>query len=425
MTPTPYRIAAATALLAVLLPMMAWAAPAAFNAEAATQAYLSTLKGAARAKSDAYFEGGYWITLWGTLVAVLSDVILLKTGLSAGFRNWGERVVKNRFGQTALYAVPYVLIGTVLTLPWTIYTGFFREKQYGLMNQGFGSWAWEQAIATGVSVIVFALVIASLMAGIRRSPRRWWLWGTGFSAVFIAFFALLAPVFFAPMFNTYTELKPGPVRDRIVAMAQAKHVPAEHIYLFDQSKQHKRISANVSGLGPTIRISLNDNLLNRSTLPETASVMGHELGHYVLGHVWTGILYFSLLFGAAFFVASRAVPLLVQRFGVSWGLRGVDDVAALPVYAIVIGVIMLLASPVMNSITRTSESAADAFGLDAAKEPDGFASIAMKLSEYRKIEPSALEEILFYDHPSGATRVRMAMAWKAKHLTGQNSAAPQ
>jgi STE24 endopeptidase len=389
---------------------------AGFDPEAATQAYLGTLKGAARAKSDAYFEGGYWLPLWATLIGVLVDLALLRAQFSVRFRDWAERKAKRPFLQAMLFAVPYFLAGSLLTLPWTIYANFIRERQYDLMSQSFIAWLGEQLIGLGIGLVLVPFVIACALTGLRRVPKTWWLWGTGFSALFVAFFALIAPVFIAPLFNSYTELSPGPVRDRIVAMARAYQVPAAHIYVFDQSKQTKRVSANVSGLGPTIRISLNDNLLNRTSLPETASVMGHELGHYVLGHIFKLIPAFSIVFGIAFWLASIGVPRMVRRWGQAWGLRGVDDLAAVPVYSIVISVAMLLMTPITNIIVRTQESQADAFGLEAAREPDGFAAAALQLAEYRKIEPSPVEEFLLYDHPSGATRIRMAMAWKLHHL---------
>ncbi len=395
-------------------PALAAAVP--FDPEAASAAYMSTLSGAAKAKSDAYFEGGYWLILWGALATILVELIVLKTGLSARFRDWGEKFTQRKFVHGALYALPYVIVTALIALPWTLYTAFFREKQYDLMNLSLAGWLGEYAIDQVIGTIAFMLILPLAFLGIRKSPKRWWLWSTGFTALFIGFFIMIAPIFISPLFNDYTELKAGPTRDRIVAMAAAKDVPAEHIYVVNSSKQSKRISANVSGLGPTIRISLNDNLLDRSTLPETASVMGHELGHYVLGHIWKLLISLSLIFGLAFFVASRAVPAIVSRWGRGWGLRDHTDIAAVPVYAIVISVVMVLLTPVTNSIIRINESEADAFGLESAREPDGFASIAMKLSEYRKIDPSAIEEILFYDHPSGATRVRMAMNWKAKHL---------
>jgi STE24 endopeptidase len=406
----------AIGLVIAALPSLALAQAVPFDPEAATQAYLATLKGAARAKSDAYFEGGYWLPLWGTLIGLAIDFFILRRRLSTRFRDWAERTVRRPFLQSMLYALPYTAAGTLLLLPWTIYQGFVREKQYDLMNQSFGGWLGEQAISFGISLVMSSIVLACIVAGIRKSPKRWWLWATGFAAAFIGFFVLIAPIFITPLFNTYSELRPGPVRDRIVAMATANHVPAEHIYVFDQSKQTKRVSANVSGLGPTIRISLNDNLLNRTTLPETASVMGHELGHYVLRHMLIVIPAFSIIFGIAFWFASLVVPKIIRRWGQGWGLTGPTDLASIPVYTMAVSVAMLFLTPMVNSLIRTNESAADAFGLETAREPDGFAKTALMLSEYRKIEPGPIEEMLFYDHPSGATRIRMAMAWKAKHL---------
>lgn len=403
--------------LALVAPGTALAAQSGgvFDPEAATQAYLATLKGAARAKSDAYFEGGYWILLWGTLVAIVSDLVILRTGLSARFRDWAERWGKWRWLQTMLWTLPYILVSTLIVAPWTIYTEFVREGQYGLMNQTFVDWLGEAGITLAIEILFLAIGLAIIMGLIRKFPKSWWLWGAGAMTGMAAFAALIVPVFINPLFNTYTELQAGPVRDRIVAMAESQNVPAEHVYLFDASKQTKRISANVSGLGPTIRISLNDNLLNRTSLPETAAVMGHELGHYVLSHIYKMIAAFALVFVLIFFAASRAVPAMIARWGSNWGVRGVDDVAAVPVYFIALSVAGLVLTPVNNSIIRWNESEADAFGLDVAREPDGFAQAAMQLSEYRKIEPGALEEILFYDHPSGRTRVRMSMEWKARH----------
>lgn len=414
---TGRKAALAVAGLALLLPGAAWAAQAggAFDPNAATDAYMATLRGAARAKSDAYFEGGYWLILWGALAAIVTDLVILRTGLSARFRDWAERWGKWRWLQTMLWTLPYVIVSTLIMAPWVIYTDFIREDQYDLMNQSFPEWLGDQGIELAISLVFLAIGLAIIMGLIRKFPKSWWLWGAGAMTGMAAFGALIVPVFINPLFNTYTELDQGPVRDRIVAMAQSQNVPAEHIYLFDASKQTKRISANVSGLGPTIRISLNDNLLNRTSLPETAAVMGHELGHYVLGHVYELIASFALVFLAMFFAASRAVPAMINRWGGKWGVRGVDDVAAVPVYMIVLSIAGLIMTPINNTIIRMNESQADAFGLDVAREPDGFAQAAMRLSEYRKIEPGALEEILFYDHPSGRTRVQMSMDWKARH----------
>lgn len=409
-------VAAGLALMPVAAMAAAPVAAPAFDVDAATRLYLDSLQGPARAQSDAYFEGGYWLILWGTLVALLSDGIILRSGVSARLRDWAERVTRRRFLQAMVWTAPYVVAGAILTAPWVYYTQYVREKSYGLLTQDFGPWLSEAGISFAVNLVVMMIALPLVWWGIRASPRRWWLWGAGAAAAFMAVIVAVSPVFISPLFNDYTEMQGGAMRDRIVAMAQSQNVPAEHIYVFDQSRQHKRISANVSGLGPTIRISLNDNLLERTSPPEVAAVMGHELGHYVLNHIWKLLAMVVALFVAMFWLAWRAVPWIIGRWGGRWQLRGVDDLAALPVYFMVLNIAGMMMTPLFNNMVRYNESAADAFGLDVAREPDGFANVAMRLSEYRKIEPTRLEEFLFYDHPSGATRVRMAMEWKARHV---------
>jgi STE24 endopeptidase len=146
------------------------------------------------------------------------------------------------------------------------------------------------------------------------------------------------------------------------------------------------------------------------------AVMGHEMGHYKLGHIGELLLYLTLMVFGLMFLSWWAAPRLLARYGERWGVREVSDPAVAPLFSIIISLVLLLLTPLLNTMVRTNESEADAFGLQAARQPDGFAMTAMQLSEYRKLEPTALEEALFYDHPSGRTRVRMAMEWKAKHL---------
>jgi STE24 endopeptidase len=392
------------------------AAPGGFDVEAATRAYLDTLQGAARERSDNYFEGGYWMLLWGALVAVASSWVMLRFGWSAAWSRWAGRVTKRRWLQPALYGLPFVIVSTLIVFPWTVYSGWWREKQYGLMNQSLGEWLGEQAIGLAIGTVMTAILLMIVYAVIRRAPRSWWLWATGAVMAFLAFTILISPVFISPLFNDYRPMEPGPMRDQILAMARAHDVPAENVYVFDQSKQHNRISANVSGLGPTIRISLNDNLLNRASPAEVKAVMGHELGHYVLGHIWKLLMGFGLVVLGGFFLMRWLAPRILARRGERWGVTEVADPASAPLLLAIFSVYTLIATPVTKSIIRMEESQADAFGLEAAREPDGFAATAMKLSEYRKIEPSALEEAIFFDHPSGRTRVRMAMEWKARHL---------
>jgi STE24 endopeptidase len=392
------------------------AAASAFDVDAATRAYLDMVQGAARERSNSYFEGGYWLLLWGTLLSVLVNWALLHFGWSARWSRWAGRVTRRDWLRPALYALPYILATTLILAPWSIYTGFFRERSYGLMNLSLGGWLGEQGIALAISLVIAPLVLMAIFAVIRRAPRSWWLWGTGVTVAFLTFAALVSPVFIAPLFNTYEPMAEGPLRNEILAMARVNAIPADDVYVFNASKQTDRISANVSGLGPTVRIALNDNLLNRTSPEEIKAVMGHEMGHYVLNHVPKRIMSMSLVLLAMFFVLWWATPRLLRRHAARWKVAGPADPAALPAYAVVASVFMLLMTPVLNSITRVSEIEADRFGRDAAREPDGFARVAMRLSEYRKLEPGPLEEIIFFTHPSGYNRVRASMEWKARHL---------
>ena len=391
-------------------------AAAPFDAETATRAYLATLQGPARAASDAYFEGGYWLPLWGTLIALLVYGAMLRFGWSARWSAWSKRVTKGPVRQSALYALPFTLIAALLSLPWSIYTGFIREKQYGLMNQSFGGWLGEAGISLVISLVMTMIFFMIIFAVIRRAPRSWWAWATAATAALLALMIMVSPVFVSPLFNKYPPMAAGPLRDEILTMAHAQKIPADNVYVFDASKQSKRISANVSGLGPTIRISLNDNLLNRSTPAGIKAVMGHEMGHYVRGHIGNLIAWFSAIALGGFLLLWWLSPRVLGRYGERWGVTSVADPAVAPLFSIILSLYGLAIGPLMNNIVRYNESDADAFGLEAAREPDGFAMTAMQLSEYRKIEPTALEETLFYDHPSGRTRVKMAMEWKAKHL---------
>ena len=388
-----------------------------FDVDAATRAYLDLLQGPARAKSDAYFEGGYWLILWNALVAVLVYGALLASGVSSRLRDLAARRVKRRWLVPGLYGVLFTLATFLLFLPWSIYTGFVREAQYDLMSQTFGAWLLDQLKLLGVSLVVNASLFTAIYAVIRRFPRAWWAVGTAVVIGFLTLALLLGPVFIEPMFNRYTEMPVGPLRDRIVAMAAAHDIPAEHIYVSDASRQTKRISANVAGLGPTIRIALNDNLLNRTSPDEVAAVMGHEMGHYVLNHIWWLLFWFGLGVLVVFAVIAALAPRLIARHP-RWGVRDVADPAGAPLLLAIASVLGALATPYISSVTRWEESQADRFGLDAARAPDGFASVAIRLSEYRKLEPGPVEEFLFFDHPSGAMRVRMAMQWKKDNIPG-------
>lgn len=384
--------------------------------EAATKAYLALISGEARKKSDEYFEGGYVLQAVDFGYALVVAGILLWGRFSARMRNLATRITRSRFLQVPVYAIQYFIVTAILTFPLTWYQDFTREHKYGLSNQDFAGWFSDWIKLFGVSTLVLIVVITILYAVMRGTKDNWWKWGTLISVIAVAFVTMYAPVYVLPLINDYKPLPESPIKEQILSMARGNGIPVTNVYEFNASKQSKRVSANVSGLFGTTRISMNDNLMNRSTPKEIRAVLGHEMGHYVLGHIYTGMTWFLMLFFIAFWFANWGYKKLTAMFGNQWDVHEIADPAGLPVIFALFAIISFVGTPVTNTATRFIEGQADIFGLNTAREPDGFAQAALKLSEYRKLEPTYWEEVVFYDHPSGRTRISQAMHWKAEHL---------
>jgi STE24 endopeptidase len=382
----------------------------------ATRAWLDTVPADKRAKSDAYFEGGYWLILWDFLVAAAISIFLLASRISARLRDFAERTTRFKFLQIILYAIPVLLLIYVLGFPLTVYERFFREHAYGMATQNFAQWFSEQLVMLAVSLVVTSLLLIGLYAVFRRAPRTWWVWGTVVSILFAVLGIMLSPVYIEPLFNTYKPLNDPAINEPILAMARANQIPVTQVYEVDASRQTKRVSANVSGFLGTTRIALNDNLLKQCTLPEIREVMAHEMGHYILNHSFKLVLYFSLAFLAGFVALRAFFQGAVDRWGARWGVRGIADPAGLPLLALIFSAVFFVLTPVINTAVRVTEREADAFSINTSREPDAFAKVALKLGEYRKLDPTPMEEFIFFDHPSGRARIRMAMDWKAANL---------
>jgi STE24 endopeptidase len=399
-------------------------AMAPFDVAAATEAYLSALTPEEKERSDSYFEGGYWLQLWALILALLVAWLLLGSRLSARMRDLAERLTRRSPLRTILYVALYTVVGSVLLFPFTVYRDFFREHEYGLATQSFGPWMRDWLVELAVNVILFSLLAAAVYGAIRRSPRRWWLWASGVTSVFLILAMLIAPVFILPLFNDYTSLEDGPVRDAVLSLARANGVPADQVYTYDASRQTTRIGANVSGFLGTLRISLNDNLLNQGTLADVKAVVAHEIGHYVLHHVSEMLVYFAVLITVGYAFVYWAFGRVVARWGKRWEVGGVGDLAGLPLLVVLFVVYLFLMTPVINTIIRTNEEEADLFALNASGEPDGRARTAMMHAEDRKVDPGVIEEWIFFDHPSARNRVLMAMRWKAEHLEPATAGRP-
>ena len=403
--------------LVVPVAMVAQPAPSdSFDVEAATNAYLAQLTPEEKERSDSYFEGGYWLQLWGILYTLGVAWLLLGTGLSARMRDLAERLTKRSPLQTVFYSVQYIVTATILFFPLTVYQGFFREHQYGLATQTFLPWMRDQLMDLGLTVLLFPLLLVPLYGVFRKAPKTWWIWGSAIGVTFVMFIMLIGPVFIAPFFNTYVALEDETIKEPILSMAKANGIEVDNVYQFDASRQTTRVSANVSGFLGTLRISLNDNLLNRCSLAEIREVMAHEMGHYVLNHMYETIVFFGIILIFGFVFIRWSFEWVRKRWGNRWSVSGIGDLAGMPLLAALFALFFFLITPFMNTFIRVNEAEADLFALHAAREPDGAAEVALKLAEYRKLDPGPIEEWIFYDHPSGRSRIHMAMTWKAENL---------
>ncbi|HRD27661.1 MAG TPA: M48 family metallopeptidase [Caulobacter sp.] len=385
-----------------------------FDAAAETAKYLATLSPEAHARATAYTQGGHWLLLWGTLVAILVSWIIIRTGVLPRIRDGAG---KGGIGWLAALAVlpVWFVMDSLLSLPWALYTDWWRQTQYGLTSQALGGWFADWGKGLGVGLVMTVILFSLIYWLMRLSPRRWWLWGGLVTSAFLIFGMVIAPVLIEPLFNKYTPAPPGPVRETVVAMAQANGVPSDKIFIYNGSKQSNAYTANVSGLFGSARVAMSDTMFKKGAdIAEVRGVVGHEMGHYVHMHALWFAGVFSVVAMLGFWLANRLFPLAARLMGS--GVETIADPAGLPVLMTVLSVLSLLGTPLINTVVRTAEADADNFSLQRVNEPDGLAKALVKTIEYRAATPGRWEEIIFYDHPSVGWRVRNAMDWKAAHL---------
>lgn len=389
-----------------------------FDPVAATAAHIDSLGPEALAKAQAYTSGGHWLLLWGLLVSFVVTFIVMRSGVLLKL----QRRIGPKSPNLAAFVVSgasFLLI-SLLTLPWTIWSEYFREKAYGRTSQPFVDWLSQGVLSLGLSVLFGGLFCVGLYALIRRAGKRWWIWSGGLVAVAVTTLMLAGPTLIEPLFNDYKPLPAGEVRAALEVQAEQAGVPKDRIFVYDGSRQSNNFTANVSGLFGSARIAISDVALKGASLDEVQAVTGHEIGHYVLGHIWRSVAIFAVLSILFFFLADRLFPAFSRLFGSRVPLA---EPASLPVLLFLSSLFMLVAQPLVFANSRADEAASDHYSLKTVNLPDALSSALVKTAEYRYPRPSRLEEILFYTHPSVENRVRAAMEWKAAHPPAEAPAA--
>ena len=383
----------------------------AFDAVSATNAYIDSLGTEALAQAAAYTAGNHWLILWSLLATVVSTSLIVRSGILIALSN--KLSQRSAFNRAFRVSAAFIVLSAIIELPWTIYTSWYRQTQYDMTTQPLGDFLGQSGLGLALSAVLMGLLLATFYVLIKKAGQLWWAWFGGITASLVATMMLLGPSLIQPLFNEYTPVPEGEVKEAIEALALEANIPTNRIFMYDGSRQSNNFTANVSGIGSSARIAISDIALKEANLDEVKTVTGHEIGHYVSGHIWWVVFLLSGEVVIAFLLADRLFKPVARVFGAD---ENIQNPASVPILILLVGVLLTLFEPINNSLTRMNEADADRYSLENVGLPDGLASALVKTAEYRDPRPGQLQELLFYTHPSVESRVRMAMEWKGEQL---------
>ncbi|MEK7329693.1 MAG: M48 family metallopeptidase, partial [Candidatus Eisenbacteria bacterium] len=350
--------------------------------------------------------------LYGLLVALL----ILFSGLAAKMRDVAHDLGRQLYIRVLMFLALYTIVDFVLGFPLTWYQGFALEHQYGLSTQSFGAWFAEQGKSAMVGIVFLGLVPVLWLAyrALGHWPRGWWLPMAVGTLPLIVAGALIQPLVIDPLYNRFTPLRDQHLKARILELAARAEIPGRNVYEVDKSTQTVKYNAYVNGFGASQRIVLWDTTLKGMQEDEILFVMGHEMGHYKLGHIWKGIGVFSLLSVLLFFLAARLTAWAVRRFGPRWGFSELADVASMPLLSATLSLLTLVAQPAFHGYARRVEQEADVFAVEVTRDNDAGARAFLKLGSQNRSdpEPPALVTFFQYTHPPLMGRIRFALEYR-------------
>ncbi len=354
-----------------------------------------------------YYNSGnvLWIVEQVWSVAVM--VLLLATGFSAAMRNVAKRVGRNWFFTIVVYFVLFTVLTAVIDLPLSYYTEFVRQHAYGLSNQTFGKWFGDSLKSLALACMIGPLVIWVPYLLLRKSPRRWWLYTAMALMPFILLANLVAPIWIAPLFNKFEPMHDKQLESKILAMADRAGIEGSRVYEVNKSVDTKTLNAYVAGVFATKRIVLWDTILKRMNERELLFVMGHEMGHYVLGHVWQGMAFTAVFLLASLYVAYRTADAVIARYRERFGFTTLADVASLPLLLLLFAGFGLVATPVELAYTRHVEHEADRFGLEITQTSHSAGTAFVKLQQdaLANPRPGLLFKLWRESHPPLGERI--------------------
>jgi Zn-dependent protease with chaperone function len=361
------------------------------------------------------------LRLFGVFYGLLILWFILQRRLSAKYRDWAENFSRTRFLQALLFTPLLVLTIHVLRLPLDFLEEWI-EKSYGISVQSWGSWIGDWAKAQLLVVLIGIPLVWILYSVIRKSPRRWWLYFWCVSLPIMLLIVFISPYVIEPMFNKFEPLtsKAPELVPRLqnVTRRAGQEILPERMFWMKASDKTISTNANVTGFGASKRIVIWDTTIAQETPDEVVTDFGHEMGHYVLGHVWKGTLFGAALFFVLLYLGYRSIGWLLARWGAAWGVRGLDDLASLPALLLLITVFAFLANPITNGFSRFVENQADIYSLEVTHgilpDPGQASAHEMQLwgeTVFDDPDPNSIDVLLFYDHPTTSDRIRLFVTY--------------
>jgi Zn-dependent protease with chaperone function len=365
-------------------------------------------------KAMARYRSGVVLWLIDTAWGLILPAAILLTGFSARMRNWAVRVSRKRVLTIAIYFAIFSVITYAIDLPRAYYEDFVREHAYGLSNQTFSKWFGDSLKSLVVGTIMGALFLWVPYLLLRKSPRRWWLYTAMAAVPFLVLTLLIAPVWIDPLFNTFGPMKNKGLEARILQLADRAGIEDGRVYEVDKSADTNTLNAYVAGVGGTKRIVLWDTIIARLDEPQLLFVMGHEMGHYVLNHIWKALAIFSVLIGVLLYAVHRVAGVVIGRYEGRFGFSELSDVASLPLIMLLFSLAFLVVSPIVLGINRHFEHEADRFGLEItrANRPAALSFVRLQQDNLANPRPHWLVRLFRASHPTLAERIEFANSYR-------------
>jgi Zn-dependent protease with chaperone function len=377
------------------------------------------------AKAEALYKTRTVLYLVDMVLGIAVLCVLLKLRVAPVFRDLAERASTNNFMQAVIFVPLLILLVAAASLPIEIY-GHHISLAYGLSVQNWSSWAGDWCKAQAVSLVILVPMVFALFRIIRKSPQRWWFYFWLLTLPFLVLLIFVAPVILDPMFNTFEPLeKKQPLlvsEIERVTQRGGLSIPRDQMFEMEASAKVTTYNAYVTGIGATKRVVVWDNTSRDLTIPETLFVFGHEMGHYVLNHIYKGLAFYAATSLLGFWLGRRIVLAMLARWGEAWQIRGINDLAALPVLMLTLSLLTFAGEPIGNAFSRHIEHQADIYGLEVThglfpNNSEVAASSFQKLGEKSYDYPTPNPVLVFwtYTHPSIADRVRFSLQYDPWH----------